>query len=66
MADKESIERIGPQAARSAADAGEALIVCAYEKEARCKGEQIQGALTKQALDEKSPEMPKDQQIIFY
>ena len=66
MPDKENVDRITPQEAYAAVEAGNALIVCAYDKKKRCKGQQIQGSLTKQALEAKFPEISKDQQIIFY
>jgi 3-oxoacyl-(acyl-carrier-protein) synthase len=58
-------ERISVQNAYQQVTSGKAILVCAYGKE-ECKDIMLDGAITLKALEEKLPELKKDQPIIFY
>ena len=44
----------------------EALLVCAYEDEERCKSIRLEGSILMRDLIEQLPWMPRDQELIFY
>jgi hypothetical protein len=46
--------------------AGEALLVCAYEDEAKFKMMQLDGAISFHQFISRLPSLKKDQEIIFY
>ena len=60
------IERIDVEAARRKAQAGEALLVCAYNDEQKCDRMKLDGALTLAELRRRVSALPKEQEIIFY
>lgn len=59
-------ERIGVEEARRRASAGEALLVCGYEDEAKCDRIRLEGAMSMKRLEEQAASLPKDREIIFY
>jgi len=59
-------KRVQLQEARSKVQAGEALFVCAYDSEEMCGGIRLEKALTLGELNARLPEIPKEQEIIFY
>ena len=59
-------ERISPTEVREKLIAGKALLVCAYEDEAKFKMLQLQGAISLNEFRTKLPSLAKDQEIIFY
>ena len=59
-------ERISPSEVREKLEAGKALLVCAYEDEAKFKKMQLQGAISLNEFKSNLPSLPKDQEIIFY
>jgi hypothetical protein len=63
--DHDAIVRISPEEARSKAQAGTAILVCAYKDE-RCEGKMLDGALTRREFEEKMPSLSKEQEIIIY
>ena len=58
--------RIEPREARKKVESGEALLVCAYDDEKKCRQMHLEGAIHLQELEEKLPGIPKEQEIIFY
>jgi hypothetical protein len=42
------------------------LLVCAYEDEDRCRLLRLEGSLTLGELRSRLPELPLDQEMIFY
>jgi rhodanese-related sulfurtransferase len=58
--------RIRPQEAKEKVQHGEAILVCAYEDEEKCSKMHLEGAIHMQELEEKLPELDKEQEIIFY
>ena len=43
-----------------------ALLVCAYDDEAKCRQNPIEGAITLQELQAREKTLPKTQELIFY
>ena len=58
--------RITAEETRQKVTAGTALLVCAYEDDERCRQMHLQGAMLFTEFKSKLPELPKDQEIIFY
>jgi len=59
-------ERITPEEVHQKLKAGKALLVCAYEDEARFKKVRLQGAISFNEFKSKLPSLSKDQEIVFY
>lgn len=59
-------ERVTPQEIYPRIQSGEALLVCAYADEARCRSMQLEGSLTLQEFQARLPDLPKDREIVFY
>lgn len=60
------VRRIDVEEARRAVESGRALLVCAYEDEAKCRSIRLEGSLTLSQLQARLPAFPKDQELIFY
>lgn len=60
------IQRISAQQARAKAKANQALLVCAYEDEAKCRMLNLEGSLSLASLQPRLASLPKTQEIIFY
>ncbi len=58
--------RISPQEAHRQAASGQALLVCAYEDEDKCKTMMLEGAISLKEFESRLPGLNKDQPIIFY
>ena len=58
------IERISAE--RAQAKAGQALLVCAYEDEAKCRVLNLSGSISLASLRSRAASLPKTQEIIFY
>ena len=58
--------RISVEEAHRKANAGEALLICAYEDESRCEPIHLENSLTISDLKEQLPRLGKEQQLIFY
>jgi hypothetical protein len=60
------IERIGAQQAHTKAKSNQALLVCAYEDEAKCRMLNLDGSISFTSLQSRAASLPKTQEIIFY
>lgn len=60
------IERIGVDKARRRVKTGQALLVCAYEDEEKCRRLGLEGAISLASLGSRLPTLPKPQELIFY
>lgn len=58
--------RISPEEVYPELKTGKALLVCAYENEAKFKKLQLQGAISLNEFKSKLPSLAKDQEIVFY
>jgi hypothetical protein len=61
----QDVERVSVEEARREAQAGRALLVCAYD-DAKCARVPLQGATTLSELSRRAASLPRDQQLIFY
>ena len=62
----EDIQRIGPEEARERVRSGQALLVCAYENDAKCDRLRLEGAISLRELESAAPALPRDHELIFY
>ena len=60
------VVRIGPKEAREKAQAGEALLVCAYEGQGKCDDLALERSIPLAELIERSDALPKEAELIFY
>jgi hypothetical protein len=60
------IERISVQEARTKVKANQALLVCAYEDEAKYRKFNLEGSLSLASFQSRVGSLPKAQEIIFY
>jgi len=58
--------RVAPEEIYEKVKSGKALLVCAYEDEAKFKKIQLEGATSFNEFKSKLPSLSKDQEIIFY
>jgi rhodanese-related sulfurtransferase len=60
------IERISVQQAHTKAQSNQALLVCAYEDEAKCRKLNLDGSISLASFKSRVNSLPKSQEIIFY
>jgi hypothetical protein len=60
------IERISVQQAHTKAKSNQALLVCAYEDEAKCRRLNLDGSISFASFKSRVNSLPKSQEIIFY
>ncbi|MFL6438828.1 MAG: hypothetical protein ACJ71Q_14710 [Terriglobales bacterium] len=60
------IARIGVEEAQRKTKAGQALLVCAYEDEAKCRMFNLDGSMSLTSFESKVKSLPKNQEIVFY
>jgi hypothetical protein len=62
----EDIERISVEDAHRKVKANQALRVCAYEDEAKCRMLNLDGSISLTSFQKKAASLPKGQEIIFF
>ncbi len=60
------IERIPAADARRRVQSGQALLVCAYDDEAKCNKMKLDGAISLATFRSRLPSLPRQQEVIFY
>ena len=60
------VERISAEDARGKVQNGQAMLVCAYDDEAKCATMRLEGARWLRECRGALPSLPKDREIIFY
>jgi hypothetical protein len=60
------IQRISAQQAHTKTKANQALLVCAYEDEAKCRMLNLDGSISFTSLQSRAASLSKTQEIIFY
>ena len=60
------IQRISAEEARRRRQAGQALLVCAYEDDSKCRALALEGAITVNELKRRLPSLLRSQELIFY
>ena len=58
--------RIDVEEARRHVASGQALLVCAYEDEAKCRAVAVDGGISYTDFESRLPELSKSQELIFY
>jgi hypothetical protein len=59
-------KRVKPEEVYPRLKSGAALLVCAYEDDAKFKRLQLQGAISLKEFQLRLPSLAKDQEIVFY
>ncbi len=62
----EEPRRMSPEEVYPRVKSGKALLICAYEDDAKFKKLQLQGAISLNEFKSKLPSLSKDQEIVFY
>jgi hypothetical protein len=60
------VKRISVEEARRKVDAHQALLVCAYDDDAKCRMMNLEGSISLTTLQSRLGSLPKTQEIIFY
>jgi hypothetical protein len=60
------IQRISVQQAHAKTKANQALLICAYEDEAKCRRLNLDGSISFASFKSRVNSLPKSQEIIFY
>lgn len=60
------VARISVSEARRKTQAGEALLVCAYPDEAKCRMINLDGSMSLTTFEAQAPSLSKAREIIFY
>jgi hypothetical protein len=60
------VERISVEEAHGKVKANQALLVCAYEDEAKCRMINLDGSISLASFQSQVVSLPKTQEIIFY
>ncbi len=60
------VVRVTPEETYKKVESGKALLVCAYDDDAKFRLVQLKGALSFSELESKLESLPKNQEIIFY
>ena len=60
------ITRVSVQEAHNKTKAGQALLVCAYDDDAKCKMFNLEGSMSMTSFASRAHSLPKTQEIIFY
>ena len=60
------IERISPEEAFEQVSTGEALLVCAYEDEEKCRQALDQALHSRRSRTSSAVAVPRDRKIVFY
>jgi hypothetical protein len=58
--------RVTPQEIYPRVKAGQALLVCAYTDEAKCRSMQLEGAVSLREFLSMLPGLPKDREVVFF
>jgi hypothetical protein len=60
------VPRVTPEEIYPKLRSGEALLVCAYENEAKFRRLQLESAISWEEFKSLRPTLPKDREIVFY
>ena len=60
------IQRISAQEAHAKTKANQALLVCAYEDEVKCRMLNLEGSISFASFKSRAQSLPKSLEIIFY
>jgi hypothetical protein len=60
------VPRVTPEEIYPKLRSGEALLVCAYDNDAKFRRLQLQGAISFEEFKSLRPSLPQDREIVFY
>jgi len=60
------VPRISAAEARQRVQHGQALLVCGYDDDSKCRSMALEGAITLTDLQRRLGSLPKNQELIFY
>jgi hypothetical protein len=60
------VPRVNPEEIYPKLRSGEALLVCAYDSDARFRQVRLEGALSLEEFKSLRPTLPRDREIVFY
>jgi hypothetical protein len=60
------VPRISAEDARQKVQGGQAVLVCAYDDEAKCSSMKLEGAVSLVEFQRAQASLPKDREIILY
>jgi hypothetical protein len=60
------IERISVEEAHKKTGANQALLVCAYADEAKCRMVNLEGSISLTSFESQAKSLPKTQEVIFF
>jgi hypothetical protein len=60
------VERVSVEQSHAKVKANQALLVCAYDDEAKCRVLNLAGSISLASFQSRVPSLPKTQEIIFY
>ncbi len=61
-----TVQRVAPEEVRERVVRGTALLVCAYDDDAKFRAMALEGAIPMSAFLARARSLPKDQEIVFY
>ena len=64
--DMADIERISVEQARRQVNANQALLVCAYDDDAKCRMVNLEGSISLTSFQSRVGSLPKTREILFY
>ncbi|MEZ4598723.1 MAG: hypothetical protein R2940_02915 [Syntrophotaleaceae bacterium] len=64
--EKSDVIRVTPNEAHRRIESGKAVLVCAYESDEKCQSMLLEGAETLHEFEDRLPEIPQEQEVIFY
>jgi len=64
--DMADIDRISVEEAHRKTNANQALLVCAYADEAKCRMINLEGSISLTSFESRASSLPKTQEIIFF
>jgi hypothetical protein len=59
-------KRVGAEEVRSKVQAGQALLVCAYESDVKFRQAALEGAVSFSEFERRKSSLPRDLEIVFY
>jgi rhodanese-related sulfurtransferase len=62
----DEVTRVTPEEIHPKLRSGEALLVCAYDDEAKFQRLRLEGAISLEAFKSLRPALPRDREIVFY
>lgn len=60
------VPRVDAESVQKRVESGQALLVCAYEDEEKCRQANLEGSITLKELRSRLPSIPKDKEIVFF